>query len=99
MSEWESVSEWLHGHPSRMIIIKPAGRVDEDGKWVLREGRSTFTLVTRLPDGRKVMSNIEILDEVMMEPVAGDMIVHDAKTAIQHLLSRGQAQDEMGDDE
>ena len=99
MSEWESVSEWLHGHPSRMIIIKPAGRVDENGKWVPREGRATFTLITRLPDGRKVMSNVEILDEVMMEPMAGDMIVHNAKTAIQNLLSRGQAQDETGDDE
>jgi len=99
VSEWESVIEWLHGHPSRTIIIKPAGHTGKNGEWVSRPERATFTLITRLPDGRKVMSNVEILDEVMMEPMAGDMIVHNAKTAIQNLLSRGQAQDETGDDE
>jgi hypothetical protein len=28
---------------------------------------------------------------VMMEPLAGDMIIHNAKTAVEHLLSRGQS--------
>jgi hypothetical protein len=97
VSEWESVSEWLHGHPSRVILIKPAGHNGKDGEWVPRPDRCTFTLVTRLPDGRKVMSNVEILDEIMMEPAAGDMIVHNAKMAIGNLLRRGQEQDETGD--
>jgi hypothetical protein len=91
MHAWESVVEWLHKHPSRVILIKPAGHNGEGGEWVPRPDRATFTLVTRLPDGRKVMSNVEILDEMMMEPAAGDMIVHNAKTAIEHLLSRGQS--------
>ncbi len=86
MTEAQSMFEWLHVHPSRMILIKPSGHNGEDGKWVPRQGRATFTLITRLPDGRKVMSSVEILDEVMMEPLASDMIVHNAKTAIGALL-------------
>ena len=86
MTEWESVSEWLHGHPSRMIIIKPAGHRGKDGEWAPYKGRSTLTLITRLPDGRKVMWSAEILDEAMIEPVAGEMLIHDAKMAFRKLL-------------
>jgi hypothetical protein len=68
-------------------MIRPAGTTDEDGNWRPRDGRSTFTLVTRLPDGRKVMSSVEILDELMVEPMAGSLIVHNAKTAIECLLT------------
>lgn len=91
MHAWESVVEWLHKHPSRRIVIVAAGRYDEEGNWHPREGEATFELNTRLPDGRQVASRIQIRDEVMMEPLAGDMIVHNAKTAIEHLLSRGQS--------
>ena len=86
MTPHESLVEWLHGHPSRVILIKPAGHTGKDGEWVPRPNRATFTLVTRLPDGRKVMSNVEILDELMIEPLAGDMVVENAKTAIACLL-------------
>jgi hypothetical protein len=99
VSEWESVSEWLHKHPSRYIIIRAAGHSDEEGNWHPRDGAVTFRLTTRLPDGRKVQSGVEIRDEVMMEPMTGDMIVHNAKMAIENLLRRGQAQAEPGDDE
>jgi hypothetical protein len=33
------------------------------------------------------MSNVEILDEMMIEPAAGDRIVQEAKTAIAALLA------------
>jgi hypothetical protein len=92
MTDAQSMVEWLHGHPSRVILIKPAGHNGKDGEWVPRPDCATFTLVTRLPDGRKVMSNVEIRDEVMMEPLASDMIVHNAKKAIEALLSREAAQ-------
>jgi len=88
MTNWESVVEWLHKHPSRMIVIRPGGHHDEEGNWHPREHAATFTLKTRLPDGRKVQSSVQVLDEVMVEPMAGDMIVHNAKTAIEHLLSK-----------
>lgn len=88
MTEWESVVEWLHEHPDRMIVIKAAGRTDQAGQWRPTEGAATFTLVTRLPDGRKVQSNVTMRDEIMVEPRAGDLIVHEAKTAIACLLSR-----------
>jgi hypothetical protein len=97
MGEWESIGEWLHKHPSRTIMIRAAGHFDEDGNWHAREGQSTFVLTTRLPDGRKVQSSVRMLDEVMVEPMAGDMIVHNAKTAIEHLLTRGQP-DALPDD-
>ena len=87
MGEMQSMVEWLHEHPSRIIMIKPAGYFDQDGTWVGRNGRATFTLVTRLPDGRKVQSSVEVLDEVMIEPLASDMIVLNAKTAISALLA------------
>lgn len=87
MSDWESVVEWLHNDPSRTITIRAAGYCDEEGKWRPREHSATFTLTTRLPDGRKVQSSVTILDEVMAEPTAGDMIVHEAKTAIECLLN------------
>ena len=87
MHSGQSLVEWLHGHPSRVILIKPAGHKGEDGEWIPRPDRATFTLVTRLPDGRKVMSNVEILDEMMIEPAAGDRIVQEAKTAIAALLA------------
>jgi hypothetical protein len=99
VSEWESVSEWLHKHSSRHIIIRAAGHYDEEGNWHPCEGAITFRLTTRLPDGRKVQSGVEIRDEVMIEPMAGDMIVHNAKMAIENLLSRGQSQAEPIDDE
>ena len=84
----QTIAEWLHEHPSRTIVIRPAGHWAEDGSWIPREGRATFTLTTTLPDGRKVQSTVEVLDELMMEPVAGDMIVHQAQLAIESLLSR-----------
>jgi len=90
MNNWESVVEWLHKHPSRIITIRAAGYFDEEGTWHPRENAATFTLTTRLPDGRKVQSSVQMLDEVMVEPMAGDMIIHDAKTAIENLLSKGQ---------
>lgn len=86
--EWQSVVEWLHEHPSRCIVIRASGRRDVDGGWTPREHTATFTLTTRIPDGRKVASSVEIRDEVMMEPLAGDLIIHEAKTAIDHLLSK-----------
>lgn len=89
MSEWESVVEWLHNDPSRTIMIRAAGYFGEDGKWQPKEHSATFTLTTSLPDGRKVQSSVTILDEVMSEPTVGDMIVHEAKTAIECLLSKG----------
>lgn len=91
MNEWQSVVEWLHQHPSRVITIRAAGGTDADGNWHPRERRVTFTLVTRLPDGRKVQSGVEVLDEVMIEPMAGDLIIHNAKKAIECLLSREQS--------
>jgi len=91
MHSGQSLVEWLHGHPSRVILIKPAGHKGQDGEWIPRPDRATFTLVTRLPDGRKVMSNVEILDELMIEPAAGDWIVQEAKTAIEALLASEQA--------
>lgn len=80
--------EWLHEHPSRAIVIRPAGHWDEDGSWVAREGRATFTLTTKLPDGRKVQSSVEVLNELLMEPMAGDIIAHEAELAVESLLSR-----------
>jgi hypothetical protein len=84
----QSMVEWLHENPSRIIIISPAGHFDEEGTWQSREGRATFTLVTSLPDGRKVRSSVEVLSEVLGEPLSSDMIVQNAKMAIGHLLSR-----------
>ncbi len=88
MKEMQSMVEWLHEHPSRIIMIKPAGYFDQDGTWVGRKDRATFTLVTRLPDGRKVQSSVEVLDEMMIEPMASDMIVHNAKLAVGCLLNK-----------
>jgi len=84
----QAIAEWLHEHPSRTIVIRPAGYRAEDGSWIAHERRVAFTLTTRLPDGRKVQSTVEVLDELMMEPVAGDMIVHQAQLAIESLLSK-----------
>jgi hypothetical protein len=91
MHAWQSVVEWLHEHPSRRIMIVAAGYHDEEGNWHPKEGAATFELNTRLPDGRKVASRVQILDEIMMEPLASDMIVHEAKMAIAALLAREQA--------
>lgn len=88
MSNWESIGEWLHADPSRTITIRAAGHLDDEGNWHAREGQSSFTLTTRLPDGRKVQSSVRILDELMAEPSAGDMIVHEAKVAIDNLLNK-----------
>jgi len=88
MTDAQSMVEWLHGHPSRRIVIVAAGHYDKEGNWHPREGEALFELNTRLPDGRQVASRIAIRDEVMMEPLASDMIVHNAKKAIEALLSR-----------
>lgn len=88
MTDAESMVAWLHQHPARRITIMAAGHHDEEGNWHPRDGEATFELTTRLPDGRKVASRIQIRDEVMMEPLASDMIVHEAKMAIGALLSR-----------
>lgn len=88
MNEWESVVAWLHKHQSRNIVIRAAGYHDDDGNWHPREHSATFVLTTRLPDGRKVQSSVSVLDEVMVEPVSGDMIVHHAKQAIECMLSK-----------
>jgi hypothetical protein len=80
--------EWLHEHPGRTVVIRPAGHWNEEGTWVARECRATFTLTTKLPDGRKVQSSVEVLDELLLEPEAGDLIVHEAKLAIDSLLAR-----------
>jgi hypothetical protein len=88
MHAWQSVVEWLHEHPSRRILIVAAGYHDEEGNWHPKEGAATFELNTRLPDGRQVASRVQILDEIMMEPLASDMIVHEAKMAIAALLAR-----------
>lgn len=90
MGNSKTLGEWLHAHPSRTITIKAAGHYDEEGNWLAREGQSSFTLTTRLPDGRKVQSSVRIRDEVLIEPMAGDMIVHEAETAIACLLGREQ---------
>jgi hypothetical protein len=88
MPAWQSVVEWLHEHPSRRIVIVAAGYHDEEGNWHPKEGAATFELNTRLPDGRQVASRVQVRDEIMMEPRAHDMIVHEAKTAIAALLAR-----------
>jgi hypothetical protein len=93
VTRWESIGEWLHEHPSRTIFIRAAGYSDEEGNWQPRHGVATFVLTTRLPDGRKVQSSVQMIDEVLGEPLAGDMIVHEAKTAIEHLLGRERSQE------
>jgi hypothetical protein len=87
MHAWQTVVEWLHEHPNRRIVIVAAGYHDKEGNWHPEEGAATFELNTRLPDGRQVASRVQIRDEVMMEPLAGDMIVHNAKMAIAALLA------------
>lgn len=91
-TEWESVVEWLHKHPSRMIAIRAAGHTDRDGEWRPTKKAATFAVMTRLPDGRTVQANVTMLDEMMVEPRAGDLIVHEAKTAIECLLNRERPQ-------
>jgi hypothetical protein len=88
MHAWQSVVEWLHEHPSRRIVIVAAGYHDKKGNWHPEEGAATFELNTRLPDGRQVASRVQIRDELMLEPSAGDLIVHEAKTAIAAMLAR-----------
>ena len=94
MDEWESLVEWLHKHSSRMITIRAAGYTDHVGAWHPTEDSATFTLITRLPDGQKVQSCVTMRDEIMIEPRAGDLIVHEAKTAIECLLSREKKSEE-----
>jgi hypothetical protein len=88
MHAWQSVVEWLHEHPSRRIVIVAAGYHDEEGNWHPKEGAATFELNTRLPDGRQVASRVQIRDELMLEPSARDLIVHEAKAAIAAMLAR-----------
>ena len=75
----QTLVEWLHEHPSRMIVIRAAKQ---------RDARVVFELITRLPDGRKVRSSVEIIDELMGNSMAGKMIVHNAKLAVESLLSQ-----------
>jgi hypothetical protein len=69
-------------------VIVAAGYHDKEGNWHPQEGAATFELNTRLPDGRQVASRVQILDELMIEPAAGDWIVQETKTAIAALLAR-----------
>lgn len=84
----KTIIEWLHENPNRMIVIRPSGHFEAGGSWVANEGKATFTLTTKLPDGRGVQSNVDVVDEMMQEPSAGDMIVQQAELAIAALLSR-----------
>ena len=88
MTEAQSMVEWLHQHSSRRIVIRAAGRRDQNECWHPRKGEATFELHSTLPDGRKVVSQVQILDELMMEPLASDMIVDNARTAIGALLNK-----------
>jgi hypothetical protein len=88
MAEMQSMVEWLHEHPNRRIVITAAGYYNENGDWVPQEGAATFELNTRLPDGRRVVSRVQVSNELMLEPLATGMIVEEAKTAIAGLLSR-----------
>lgn len=89
MSAALSLVEWLHEHRDRSIIIRAAGYTDESGEWHPREHAATFTLTTKLPDGRTVQSSVSVLDELLLWPEAGDIIVQEAKTAIECFLHRG----------
>ena len=85
-THWKSVVEWLHEHPSRHIVIRPAGHHDEEGLFHPRENAAAFVLTTRLPDGRKVSSKVEVRDELLEEPESGTKIVYEAITAIAGFL-------------
>ncbi len=75
----QELAAWLHENPSRCVVINGSPS---------QQDQATFTLLTDIPDGRKVMSSVKIHTELWHEPVAGEHIVEQAKLAIANLMSR-----------
>ena len=83
----QTLVSWLHEHPNRVIIIRAAGHRNEEGQWKPHERRAAIVCTHRVPDGRKVMTTVEVLDELMIEPEAGSHIVREVKIATERLLA------------
>lgn len=88
MGPQQTLAEWLAEAPSRYVVINRAETVGDNDETVNRPGFVRFNVFTKLPDGRKVASGVEINYSILdTEDVdVGSRVVEEAKLAVMNLL-------------
>ena len=91
MKPQQTLAEWLAESPSRSVVIKRSETVRDGYEMVNRPGYIRFNVFTTLPDGRRVVSGVEVHYDLLdtLDVDVGSYVVEQAKIAVEALLSRG----------
>ena len=88
MKPIHTLAEWLAESPSRRVVIKRSETVKDGYEMVNRPGHIRFNVFTALPDGRRVVSGVEIHYDLLdtLDVDVGSYVVEQAKRAVEALL-------------